>query len=65
MCEQQHLEPVKCSFCRHVFNTEFNYEFYKPKSDRCDKCEETDDSGQASCDPRCSIFYQCIFDIPL
>ena len=40
MCEQQHLEPVKCSFYRHVFNTEFNFEFHKPKSDRCDKCEE-------------------------
>jgi hypothetical protein len=24
---------------RDIFNHEFNLEFYKPKQDRCDKCE--------------------------
>lgn len=32
--------PVKLSMYRHIFNTEFNIEFQKPKKDRCDLCEE-------------------------
>lgn len=29
---------VKESFYRHIFNTEFNYSFFKPKKDLCDFC---------------------------
>ncbi len=32
--------PVKVSFYRHIFNTEFNIDFIKPKNDRCDICEK-------------------------
>lgn len=31
--------PVKESLYRHIFNHEFNLEFFKPKKDRCDTCE--------------------------
>lgn len=31
--------PVKESFYRYVFNTNFNLGFHQPKSDRCGKCE--------------------------
>jgi hypothetical protein len=32
--------PVKNSFYRNIFNTEFNIEFVKPKKDLCDICEK-------------------------
>jgi hypothetical protein len=31
--------PVKVSFYRHIFNSEFNIDFIKPKNDRCDICD--------------------------
>lgn len=30
---------VKESYYRKIFNTEYNIDFFKPKSDRCDDCE--------------------------
>ena len=32
--------PVKESYYRYMFVTEFNLDFHMPKSDRCDLCEE-------------------------
>lgn len=32
--------PVKVSYYRHIFNTEFNIDFIKPKNNRCDLCEK-------------------------
>lgn len=39
-CLTENLEPVKLSMYRHIFVTEFNIDFHKRKSDRCDVCEE-------------------------
>jgi len=32
--------PVKLSYYRHIFVTEYNLDFHMPKADRCDLCEE-------------------------
>lgn len=34
------MAPVKKSMYSHIFNTEFNLAFHRPKKDLCDKCEE-------------------------
>lgn len=39
-CDLHKKEKVKEYLYRHIFNTEFNIEFQKPKKDRCDLCEE-------------------------
>ena len=40
-CKNEGCEEflVKKSYYSEVFNTEFNIDFHKPKSDRCDQCE--------------------------
>lgn len=38
-CLETSENPVKESYYRFVFNTEFNIDFHKPKKDRCDICE--------------------------
>ena len=38
--ETENKEPVKDSYYRRIFNTEFNIDFHVPKTDRCDFCEE-------------------------
>lgn len=37
--KDKYEDPVKESFYRHIFNTNFNLDFHRPKSDRCGKCE--------------------------
>ena len=32
-------EPVKFWMYEHIFNTEYNYSFFVPKKDICDKCQ--------------------------
>ena len=39
-CDLHKQKKVKEHLYRHIFNTEFNIEFQKPKKDRCDLCEE-------------------------
>jgi len=39
-CHEDGKSPVKLSMYRHIFNTDFNISFQKPKKDRCDMCEE-------------------------
>ena len=38
-CLEEVSTPVKESFYRFIFNSEFNISFHIPKSDRCDRCE--------------------------
>jgi predicted aldo/keto reductase-like oxidoreductase len=37
-------EPVKLSFYRFIFNTEFNLSFHRPKKDQCDICQTFENS---------------------
>nr|CAI5865866.1 unnamed protein product [Callosobruchus analis] len=39
-CNDAHKKPVKESFYRRIFCTEYNLYFHAPKKDRCDVCEE-------------------------
>jgi len=39
-CHQKSLQPVKESYYRHVFNTEFNLSFHQPLKDTCQKCDK-------------------------
>ncbi|KAJ8964765.1 hypothetical protein NQ314_004656 [Rhamnusium bicolor] len=39
-CNEQQKEPQKICLYRRIFNYEFNLEFLKPKTDRCDIYEE-------------------------
>ena len=39
-CLRHDEEPVKQSFYRYIFTTCFNIGFHKPKTDRCNYCEE-------------------------
>jgi hypothetical protein len=39
-CSEFQESPVKISFYRQIFNTEFNISFNKPKNDLCDTCEK-------------------------
>lgn len=39
-CEKEGTLPAKIHTYRRVFNTEFNIDFFVPKKDRCDTCEE-------------------------
>ncbi|CAH1099868.1 unnamed protein product [Psylliodes chrysocephalus] len=38
--EKKQIRPLSVSLYRHIFNYEYNLDFLKPKSDRCDFCEE-------------------------
>ena len=38
-CTESIRTPVKLSYYKYLFKTEFNLAFYRPKSDRCDICE--------------------------
>ena len=37
-CKKKQHDPVKLSFDRHIFNTQFNMDFHKAKKDQCDLC---------------------------
>ena len=39
MCSENNMEPVKQSYYRFIFKTEFNLAFHQPKKDRRDRCE--------------------------
>jgi len=39
-CNKDGEIPVKSSYYRNIFVTEYNLDFHVPKSDRCDLCEE-------------------------
>lgn len=39
MCTEQNLNLVKESYYRHIFHTQFNLSFKRPKTDTCDKCD--------------------------
>ena len=39
-CETMQVEPCKLWVYQRVFNTEFNFHFYKPKSDTCRLCDK-------------------------
>jgi len=39
-CHQKSLQPVKESYYRHVFDTEFNLSFHQPLKDTCQKCDK-------------------------
>lgn len=38
-CREEMVEPVKESYYRHIFCTEYNIAFHQPKKDCCDFCE--------------------------
>lgn len=38
-CLEEGSTPVKESFYRFIFNSEFNLSFHIPKKERCDQCE--------------------------
>ena len=38
-CSEKDIEPVKSSYYRHIFVSEFNLDFHRPKKERCDVCE--------------------------
>ena len=38
--DSNEVDPVKESFYRYIFRTEYNIDFHQPKKDRCEKCEE-------------------------
>lgn len=38
--EEKQDEPVKESFYRNIFNTQFNLSFKRPNTDTCDKCDQ-------------------------
>ena len=40
-CAKKGISSVKQHKYREVFNAEFNVGFLRPKSDRCDYCEES------------------------
>ena len=37
-CKKKQHDPVTLSYYRHIFNTQFNMDFHKPKKDQCDLC---------------------------
>ena len=43
-CKQEKIEPVLQSYYRHVFDTEFNLSFHKPKKDYCTFCHQYSNS---------------------
>ena len=45
-CATKGIEPVKESYYRHVFDTEFNLSFHRPKKDYCCFCHTYDNASQ-------------------
>ena len=39
-CEEEKGEPVKDSYYRLIFRTEFNMDFHIPKTDQCNRCQQ-------------------------
>lgn len=39
-CEELQVPPVTSSCYKHIFTSEFNYGFHKPKKDQCDYCAQ-------------------------
>ena len=42
--------PVKLSYYRHIFNTEFNLAFHHPTKDQCDLCASYHNSNENQTD---------------
>lgn len=38
--DEKQVEPVKESFYRHIFNTQFNLSFHRPNTDTCVTCDK-------------------------
>ncbi|KAJ8928623.1 hypothetical protein NQ314_018786 [Rhamnusium bicolor] len=45
-CLEQDSHYVRISFYEHIFNTEFNIGFHKPKKDQCTTCESYRNSNK-------------------
>src|SRR6218665_14086 len=43
-CRQTDSDPVRVSYYRHIFDTEFNLAFHKPKKDFCNFCHKYNSS---------------------
>ena len=43
-CIEKEIEPVKASYYRHIFDTEFNLSFHRPKKDFCCFCHQYENS---------------------
>ena len=39
-CQKQNIKAQKYSYRPCIFNNNLNINFHKPKTDRCDRCEE-------------------------
>lgn len=39
-CEENGALPVSSYYYKHIFTTEFNYGFHRPKKDQCDYCAQ-------------------------
>lgn len=39
LCKEEGIDPVKESYYRHIFVTQFNLTFKAPRSDTCNKCD--------------------------
>jgi len=46
-CKENEIEPALASYYRHIFDTEFNLGFHKPKKDYCTFCHKYDNSSEA------------------
>lgn len=46
-CDEYNAEPVSSYFYKHIFTTEFNYSFHKPKKDQCDFCAQFNNKSEA------------------
>ena len=38
-CTEKNATPVKESYYRYIFNTQFNLRFHRPNSDTCSRCD--------------------------
>lgn len=39
-CEEHEVTPVSAYYYKHIFTSEFNYGFHRPKKDQCDYCTQ-------------------------
>lgn len=39
-CEEHQATPVTAYYYKHIFTSEFNYSFHRPKKDQCDYCAQ-------------------------
>ncbi|VEN46923.1 unnamed protein product [Callosobruchus maculatus] len=44
-CAELGVTPEKASFYKHIFTSEFNIGFHRPKKDQCDYCTEFDNKN--------------------